>query len=369
VSLPEAPARKARILLPATAFAASSALLFLGTGLHPVWWLTWLAPLPLLLVAPRVARGRAFWMAALAWFLGSANMWRYFLIALGLPLPAVLLVSTIPGLFFGLCVLLFRGLVLRGALFEAALSFPALWVAAEYLNGVTSRHGTFPNVGNSQMEFLPIVQIASMTGIWGIGFCLFLLPATIAAVLGTQGSASQKRRLATTAGGFLALVIGYGAWRLAATSAPERWVKVGLTATGAETSFPRDDAGALKLLREYSDRTASLAAQGAEVVVLPEKIALVLDGWLHGRMAVLRGVESGFTVARAAKQGLLTVSDDRGRILAEQDAATPRVASLVASAPVRHDDTIYARLGDWFAWLDIGALTAMLVFRRPRRAT
>ncbi len=85
-------------------------------------------------------------------------------------------------------------------------------------------------------------------------------------------------------------------------------------------------------------------------------------------MAVLRGVESGFTVVRAAKQGLLTVSDDRGRILAEQDAATPRVASLIASAPVRHEDTVYARLGDWFAWLDVSALIAILVFRSRRPA-
>ena len=27
------------------------------------------------------------------------------------------------------------------------------------------------------------------------------------------------------------------------------------------------------------------------------------DGWLHGRMAILRGVESGFSIARAPKQG------------------------------------------------------------------
>src|SRR5208337_2107849 len=68
-----------------------------------------------------------------------------------------------------------------------------------------------------------------------------------------------------------------------------------------------------------------------------------LDGWLHGRMAVMRGVESGFTIARAAKQGLLTVSDDRGRILAQQEAASVRFASLLATAPIRHDDTLYAR--------------------------
>ena len=41
-----------------------------------------------------------------------------------------------------------------------------------------------------------------------------------------------------------------------------------------------------------------------------------VDGWLHGRMAILRGVESGFSIVRAPKQGILTVTDDRGRVLA-----------------------------------------------------
>jgi apolipoprotein N-acyltransferase len=41
-----------------------------------------------------------------------------------------------------------------------------------------------------------------------------------------------------------------------------------------------------------------------------------LDGWLHGTMAVMRGVASGFTFAGSAKQGILTVSDSRGRWLA-----------------------------------------------------
>jgi len=48
----------------------------------------------------------------------------------------------------------------------------------------------------------------------------------------------------------------------------------------------------------------------------------VIDDWYHARMAILRGVESGFSVARAAKQGLLTVSDNRGRILLDERGST-----------------------------------------------
>ncbi len=86
----------------------------------------------------------------------------------------------------------------------------------------------------------------------------------------------------------------------------------------------------------------------------------VQDGWLHGRMAILRGVESGFSIARAPKQGLLTLTDDRGRVLAERDSGSARFTLLVGEIPVHHDPTVYARLGDWFAWADLALLFALI---------
>ena len=98
----------------------------------------------------------------------------------------------------------------------------------------------------------------------------------------------------------------------------------------------------------------------------------VTDGWLHGRMAILRGVESGFSIARAPRGGILTVSDDRGRVLAERDTGSAPFAMLVANVPVRNVRTFYVRAGDWFAWLDlvlIGILFASVRYwrRSPER--
>lgn len=87
----------------------------------------------------------------------------------------------------------------------------------------------------------------------------------------------------------------------------------------------------------------------------------VSDGWLHGRMAIMRGVESGFSIARAPKQGVLTVSDDRGRILAERSTSAAPFAMLVARVPVRNDVTLYRLLGDWFAWANLAALLWLLI--------
>jgi len=91
-----------------------------------------------------------------------------------------------------------------------------------------------------------------------------------------------------------------------------------------------------------------------------------LDGWLHGRMAIMRGVESGFSIARIAKQGQLTVSDDRGRVLAEESSAAAPFSTLMVVAPVRHDDTLYLRFGDYFAWANVAGFLFVLFSRTPK---
>jgi apolipoprotein N-acyltransferase len=68
-------------------------------------------------------------------------------------------------------------------------------------------------------------------------------------------------------------------------------------------------------------------------------------------MAIMRGVEGGFSITRAAKNGYLTVSDSRGRVIAETRSDSAPFATLLAKVPAAHEDTIYLILGDWFAWL------------------
>ena len=456
-------------------------MFFYGTGLHPVWWLTWLAPLPLLLIASRVSRRFAFTATAAAWFIGSLNMWSYLLKVIAIPFWVVLTISLAPALLFGVAVLLFRRFVRRSAPWRAALVFPAFWVSLEYLNNTTSPHGTFASLGYTQMNFLTVLQVASLTGIWGITFCVFLFPASIAALASKHASIIQKKRLAMGALLFFVIVAAFGSWRLRATPETAPAVKVGLMATGAGTTFPHKDDTALELFRDYAGKLNVLSTQGAQLIILPEKIAVIsdqatgqldslystaaaaskssvlvgldrgtatrrfnearlyasrgallatydkhhmvpvfedvdvpgktitvfdqpsgvwgiqickdmdfpalsreygaqgvglllvpawdftVDGWLHGRMAILRGVENGFTIVRAAKQGILTVSDDRGRVLAEQDAATVRFATLIAAAPVRHDNTLYTRWGDWFAWLNVALLVGIVVSPLSKR--
>jgi len=124
-----------------------------------------------------------------------------------------------------------------------------------------------------------------------------------------------------------------------------RWGRLGL-AVCKDMDFPA-------LGRRYAER-------GVSMLLVPAW-DFTADGWLHGRMAVLRGVEDGFAVARSARGGRLTISDDRGRVVADAASADASVASVPGSVAVRPGTTPYARSGDWFAWLACGLFALALV--------
>jgi apolipoprotein N-acyltransferase len=93
------------------------------------------------------------------------------------------------------------------------------------------------------------------------------------------------------------------------------------------------------------------------------------DGWWHARLAILRGVEDGFAVARAAKQGLLSLSDSYGRIIALGASANGGMVRLVGDLPRGPGDTVYLHIGDVFAWASSAGSILLLgwALRRARK--
>ncbi len=451
----------------------SGALYFFGTGLHPHWYLAWLAPIPVLLAAPRISRHAAALAAFAAFALGELNMFTYARAII--PLPVLLLLVIAPAALFAAFVLAFRMFALRGQLLRAALSLPALWVAYEYLSEFRSPHGTFGNLAYTQMDFLPIQQIVSLTGIWSISFLLFLLPAAVAAIFAPAAALRQKIAVALGALLVFAGVLGFG-WQRLHSGSQGPAVRIALIDTD-NPRYPEGEAS-LALVRAYAEHIPSLARAGAQVVVIPEKIGrfnesevgesdrileqaaqdnhvtlvagllhqpnlneariyspqgsleatyekhhmlppfesdlvagktrtllhrpsgrwgveickdmdfpalsrqygadgiglllvpawdFVADGWLHGRMAILRGVESGFSIARSAKQGILTITDDRGRVLAQRTTGSAGFDTVVADVPVANERTFYVRAGDWFVWFDMALLA--IIFLSPALRT
>jgi apolipoprotein N-acyltransferase len=467
-------------LVGGTALIASSLLVYFGTGLNPRGWTTWCAAVPVLAFAARARIWPSLLVAFGAWALGGLNLWSYMSDLLGLPLAVRLAVILLPALLFGVTVGLWRRQSTRGRHWRALLILPSFWVTTEFLLASASPHGTFGSLAYTQMEFLPVVQLASATGVSGVSFAVLLAASALGLLVAPALPRQAKLRITAVVVLTFGAVLAWGWLRLHSGKDSEGEITVGLAASSdARRIFPMDSATAQELLGAYADVATNLARAGSELVVLPEKIAwlgeadalgarerfrtvakrdhvgivvgwarrdgpkvwneavlfqedgseltyekrhllpglewefaagdsyatttsagrtwglavckdmdfpeigraygsrgvelllvpawdFLADGWLHSRMAVMRGVEGGFTIARAAKQGLLTVSDPFGRVVAEAAAPGEQFSMLVVQVRLKSVPTLYRRWGDWFAWLCVGVtLTVLFVQNVP----
>jgi len=435
------------------ATVASAVLFFFGTGLDPVPELAWLAPLPVLLLAPRVPGAAALGCAFIAHLAGSAGSWSYFWHSLAVPRPAAIAIVGGSALLFALAAGLFRLLVRRGHGFLAALAAPALWTVTLYGVSLLNPTGLMGTLMTTQADRPDVLRLAAVTGGWGVEFLVLFVPAAVAAALAPGVRA--RSRLA----GLVAVAAALGAlvfWSVPAATGPS--TRIALVAPG-QSRWAVDVAtpGGQALIQSYVDQIRRLP-DGVQAVVLPEaafavdqasrprlveaftEVARVrnldvvtgvldttpegrfnaalavppsgspveyhkwhngdspniasgsalahlagiglmvcmdvnfadpsgeygeagtglvlipasdedVDGWEHSRTALVRGVENGFSVAWSAARGTPMLADAQGHVLADAHTGGRPFTVVVADVPVGPGKTLYARFGDWFAWL------------------
>ncbi len=438
-------------------------------------FLVWIAPLPILWVSLQASGRVSFLCAWLAYFLGRLS-WIPFLLIL-MPLVPIILVTILPPVFFCLSILLNRWIVLKSKSAWAVLAFPAIVASFEFLIFNNPVDGTAGSLAYTQSNYITIIQLASVTGIWGIVFITSLFPASM--VLAWHFRTSRGKQISTIAIASTLLLgtIVFGLVRVNLPK-PQTEITVGITAVSEDLYGKMGDissfeSGRNKIIDQYREQISELAKQGARYILFPEKVLhltkiqndslltvftnsatelnatiiggvatkenntwrnlvqfippsaavqqyqkrfhvkgfeghfergtrvglltntpfaggmaickdmdfpewlreyqqvdllfvpawdFVQDGWLHSRMAIMRGVENGYTIIRAGRQGRLTVSDYRGIVVAETNVENGKAASLLASAPIYHIETIYSKWGDWFGWLCI-FLTASFIIQ------
>ena len=71
---------------------------------------------------------------------------------------------------------------------------------------------------------------------------------------------------------------------------------------------------------------------------------------------------------RPTHRGRSLVSDAQGRILAQTDHFQTAPHTLVANVPTQGVATLYARFGDWVAWLSIIVLAGLTLLTRQTAA-
>jgi len=268
------------VVVRAGAMLVSGGLLGAAYGLHPWWPAAWLAPIPLLAAAFSVSARAAWWLAGGAGLIGGLPLVPFHLDVMP---PAVVALATLArALTWGVVVVLTRRIVLGTRHWTRAFAFPVLWAAVDTLVAGVSPHGSAGSLAYSQMDALPVIQVAALAGAPGIVFVVTLFASLVAVDIDRRRRGAPAAWVAPLL--VLVVALGYGGARLAIRdTAPT--VTVGMAALdvrpGAASGEP--------LWNAYGRGIQRLVERGARIIVLPEKIDTVdaaaapaLQRWLGG---------------------------------------------------------------------------------------
>lgn len=261
--------RWARLRAVLVAVVASATLYYFGTGLAPVAALAWLAPLPVLLAAPRLPGWTAAGTAFAAALLGTANSWGFQLSSHDVPLfPVGILIDVGTSLVLVLAVAVFRLLARQGRPAWAAIAAPAAWTGALYVVSVSNPMGLSGTLANEQGDQPFVLQIAAVTGMWGTEFLVMFVPSVIGALCAPSVTSKARLRLGAAAPAVLVAVFAAGAMRLNENTGGTRRVAAiapNHYAWAPDVASPEGRALVAGYLREIADLPA-----GTRTVVLPE---------------------------------------------------------------------------------------------------
>jgi apolipoprotein N-acyltransferase len=147
---------------------------------------------------------------------------------------------------------------------------PMAWVATEYLRGYFLTGFPWVPLGNSQVTVLPVAQLASVLGVYGLSALVAYVNATLAFALVTSG---MRRIVAVaTAVGVLIVVGGWGVWRIANGSLTREGtpIRIGLIQGNIAQEDKWNPAHARRIFTTYIAMTRDAVRRGAQYVIWPE---------------------------------------------------------------------------------------------------
>ena len=184
--------------------------------------------------------------------------------------------------------------------------------------------------------------------------------ATIVAGFEEHGSVTQNVALTFESDGSIVryakqrLLVGFENYRAGA--------KPGILAGGEAVEICKD--------MDYPDGVRT-DVRGRDIrLMLVPALDFSIDGRSHANIAVMRSVEDGFALVRAARFGLLTANDAEGRILALARSDSRGERWILATVPVGPGQTPFLLIGDAFDWLCGGftIFAGALVFSRTKNS-
>jgi apolipoprotein N-acyltransferase len=252
-----------RLLAPGLALLAGLLQAFSQPGVGP-GVLAWVSFIPLLWAIdgkkPLQALGLGWLAGMVAYIVGTHWLVGSIVDYNGMTLPAA--IGTLIGC--SAAHALRTGIMAGAASFAQKRGWP-LWLglalavpAGEHLLPYVLPYTT----AVTQRSFLPALQILEITGIHGLVVLIVLANGAL------YGLAKREWKLAAGVAPVLALVLGWGAWRMNHLPQSDDVVRIGLVQHGFGGDFPKSERQAA--LETLQGLTQQAVDDGAELVIWPE---------------------------------------------------------------------------------------------------
>ena len=130
------------------------------------------------------------------------------------------------------------------------------------------------------------------------------------------------------------------------------------------TSYPLYGAtvgGGICFDYDFIDIGLENAHHQVGLVVVPSSDWRGIDDY-HAKMAMVRGIEGGYSLLRPVRGATSIASDPHGKIRASMSYFENTEKIMLASLPYEPVDTLYEQIGDLFVYLNILFLAGVLLF-------
>ena len=120
---------------------------------------------------------------------------------------------------------------------------------------------------------------------------------------------------------------------------------------------------------DYPGTVRQAGQAGADLLLVLGDDWQAIDPY-HTQVATFRAIENGFSLVRQSSKGLSMAVDYEGRVLSASDYFSTDQQIMVAYVPMHGVRTIYATIGDLFAWLcmiGLVALTGLAIMQSRKR--
>ncbi len=249
----------------------SALLLILSYPGFNLWILAWVAFVPLFKAIDGQKPLKAFLLAYLTgflFFLGTI----YWLVHVSL-LGMLFLVAYLALYFgfFGLTISIISQsrCIYTGPVYSFLFIIPSAWVALEWARSYVFTGFGWALLGYSQSQNLPIIQIADISGAYGVSFLIVMFNAAVFFALKNFRNKKEFVFPVVMAAVLITAACGYGLLRLNNVFTGEK-LKVSVV-QGNIPQYQKWDADFKKnIMERYSSLTAAAAVERPDLIIWPE---------------------------------------------------------------------------------------------------